>query len=136
MAEHLHHVHLFASDVDASIRYYTELVGGEVVLDAELAGARNVFIRIGSGRLHLYDQPPRHPGPGTVHHVGIQTDDIDAAVERLTAGGVALRKGVTDLGAWRYVMVPAPDDVLIELFEVSEAAIPDELRSYFEPIAR
>jgi catechol 2,3-dioxygenase-like lactoylglutathione lyase family enzyme len=132
VCNHLHHVHLFASDLDASVRFYTEIFGGEVVLDAELAGARNVFIRIGSGRLHLYDQPPARPGPGSIHHVGIQTDDLDAVMARLVTGGVSLRKGATDLGAWRYVMVPAPDEVLIELFEVSKDAIPVELRRYFE----
>jgi catechol 2,3-dioxygenase-like lactoylglutathione lyase family enzyme len=132
MRNHLHHVHLFASDLDASVRFYTEVFGGTVVLDAELAGARNVFIRIGSGRLHLYDQPPRTPGRGAIHHVGIQTDDIGAVVERLAASGVTPKKGVTELGVWRYVMVPAPDDVLIELFEVSKETIPESLRSYFE----
>ena len=131
MTSHLHHAHLFAADLDASIRFYTELLGGAVVLDAELAGARNVFIRIGSGRLHLYDQPPRRPGQGAVHHLGIQTDDLDGMVRRLEGAGVVLR-GVRDLGAWRYVMVPGPDDVLIELFEVRRDAIPAELASYFE----
>ena len=132
MPNHLHHVHLFASDLDASVRFYAELFDGEVVLDAELAGARNVFIRIGSGRLHLYDQPPKTPGRGAIHHVGIQTDDIGAVVERLAAGGVTPRKGVTELGAWRYLMVPAPDDVLIELFEVDLERLPAEFRDYFE----
>jgi len=132
MRNHLHHVHLFASDLDASVRFYTEAFGGVVVLDAELAGARNVFIRIGSGRLHLYDQPPRSPGRGSIHHFGIQTDDIGAVVERLAATGVTPKKAVTDLGVWRYLMVQAPDDVLIELFEVSTERLPDSLRSYFE----
>ena len=42
----------------------------------ELTGARNVFIRIGNGRLHLYDQPPKNPGRGSIHHFGIQTDNL------------------------------------------------------------
>jgi catechol 2,3-dioxygenase-like lactoylglutathione lyase family enzyme len=132
MHNHLHHVHLFASDLEASVRFYTEVFGGTVVLDAELAGARNVFVRIGSGRLHLYDQPPRSSGRGSIHHVGIQTDDIDAVVGRLAARGIAPAKGVTELGVWRYVMVPAPDDVLVELFEVSREKVPEALRDYFE----
>ena len=81
MRNSLHHVHVFASDVDASVRFYTEVFGGEVVLDEVLAGARNVFIRIGDGRLHLYDQPPRHSAAGSIHHVGIRTDDIAGMVE-------------------------------------------------------
>lgn len=131
MTSSLHHVHAFASDVEASIRFYTEVFGGEVVFDETVAGARNVFIRVGSGRLHLYDQPPRHAGPGSVHHLGIQTDDIPGVLGRLAARGVVPRKPVADFGFWRYVMVGAPDGILIELFEVTPDAVPEALRGYF-----
>lgn len=132
MSNHIHHVHIFAAQIERSIRFYRDIFDGEVVLDMELAGARNVFIRIGNGRLHLYDQPPKRPGRGSIHHFGIQTDEIHAVVERLREHGVALKKEVTDLGVWRYVMVPAPDDVLIELFEVDRGRLPEPLASYFE----
>jgi catechol 2,3-dioxygenase-like lactoylglutathione lyase family enzyme len=131
MRNSLHHVHVFASDIEASVRFYTEMFGGEALVDEALAGARNVFIRIGDGRLHLYDQPPRHVGAGSIHHFGIQTDDIAGMVERLRRHGVRLRKPLTELGGWRYVMVPAPDDVLIELFEVTPDRLPANLRDYF-----
>ena len=131
MRNSIHHVHAFASDVDASVRFYTEVFGGEVILDAVMAGARNVFIRIGDGRLHLYDQPPRHAGAGSIHHFGIRTDDIAGMVERLRRNGAQLRKPVTELGGWRYVMVPAPDGVLIELFEVTPERLPAQLAGYF-----
>jgi catechol 2,3-dioxygenase-like lactoylglutathione lyase family enzyme len=131
MRNSIHHVHAFASEVDASVRFYTEVFGGEVILDAVLVGARNVFIRIGDGRLHLYDQPPRHAGAGSIHHFGIRTDDIAGMVERLRRNGVPLRKPVTELGGWRYVMVPGPDEVLIELFEVTPEKLPAQLAGYF-----
>jgi catechol 2,3-dioxygenase-like lactoylglutathione lyase family enzyme len=41
---HVHHVHIFASDIDKSIKFYEEFFGGRVILDLELAGARNVFM--------------------------------------------------------------------------------------------
>jgi catechol 2,3-dioxygenase-like lactoylglutathione lyase family enzyme len=131
MRNSIHHVHAFASEVDASVRFYTEVFGGEVILDAVLVGARNVFIRIGDGRLHLYVQPPRHAGAGSIHHFGIRTDDIAGMVERLRRNGVQLRKPVTELGGWRYVMVPGPDEVLIELFEVTPEKLPAQLAGYF-----
>jgi hypothetical protein len=31
----------------------------------------------------------------------------------------------------KYIMVPAPDNVLIELFEVNKAILPAEYRDYF-----
>ncbi len=129
---HVHHVHLFASDVKKSIQFYTYGFGGKVVADLEMAGARNIFIRIGKGRVHLYDQPPKHPVRGNIHHFGIQTDDIEAVIERLKSMGLNFQKGIVDFGFWKYVMVPAPDDILIELFQVDTAQLPVELVDYFE----
>ena len=125
-------MHTFASDVEKSIKFYEEFFGGKVVLDSELAGARNVFMKIGHGRLHFYDQPPKNPGRGSIHHFGIQTDNIEEVVDKLRAGGVALRKGITDLGFWKYVMVPAPDDIPIELFQVDKSKLPPIFDEYFE----
>ena len=112
----LHHTHLFASDVDRSIAFWRDHFGATVVLDTEFAGARNVFMRIGEGRLHLYDQAPKHAGAGTVHHLGIETDELDALVARLKAAGVS----VTDVrrhAEANYAMAQAPDGILLELFQ-------------------
>lgn len=132
MENHLHHVHIFASDLDESVRFYEDFFGGRVVLDMELAGARNVFMRVGSGRIHFYDQPPKIPGRASIHHFGIQTDDIEGIVEKISSAEIPLKKGVTDFGFWKYIMVPAPDDILVELFEVDKDKVPADLRDYFE----
>ena len=131
MTCHIHHAHIFASDLDETIRFYREIFDARVVLDADLAGARNVFIAVGTGRLHLYTQAPKRPGRGSIHHIGIETDDIAAVVDRLEAWGIPLRKGITDLGVWKYVMVPAPDEVLLEVFQVDKEALPEELSDFF-----
>ena len=132
MINHLHHVHIFASDLDKSIAFYEDFFYGKIVLDIELAGARNVFMKVGNGRIHFYDQPPRFSGRGSIHHFGIQTDDIDGAVKNMKCKGVVFKKDITDAGFWKYIMVPAPDDILIELFEVDKNQIPSEFLSYFE----
>ena len=103
-----------------------------MILDSELAGARNVFIQIGKGRLHLYDQPPENPGRGSIHHFGIQTDTIEEVVDKLRVGGVILKKDITDLGFWKYIMVPAPDEILIELFQVDMTKLPPHFIDYFD----
>ena len=132
MHHHIHHVHIFASDLDKSVRFYQNFFDGTVILDMELAGARNVFMKVGSGRIHFYDQPPKFSGRGSIHHFGIQTDDIEGVVERMKAAGIPFTKNITDAGFWKYIMVPAPDDILIELFQVDKKQIPAEMLSYFE----
>jgi len=132
MQNHLHHVHIFASNINKSLQFYEEFFDGQVILDMDLAGARNVFMRIGNGRIHFYDQPPRFSGRCSIHHFGIQTDDIQSVVDQMKSKGVVFTKDITDAGFWKYIMVPAPDDILIELFEVDKKQIPPELLDYFE----
>jgi catechol 2,3-dioxygenase-like lactoylglutathione lyase family enzyme len=130
MTSNLHHVHIFAADIEASIAYYREFFGGEVILDNIFAGARNVFIKIGTGRLHFYDQARKDEARGAVHHIGIQTDDLAALVAKMRARGIIFRKEIADFGYWKYIMAPAPDGLLIEVFQIDEEKLPAELQSY------
>ena len=132
MSNHIHHVHIFASEINKTIKFYKDFFDGKVVFDMELAGARNVFMKVGNGRIHFYDQPPKLSGRGSIHHFGIQTDDIQGVADKMKSKGIVFTKDITDAGFWKYVMVPAPDDILIELFEVDKKQIPPELLDYFE----
>ena len=132
MSNHIHHVHIFASDLNKTLKFYEDLFDGKIILDMELAGARNVFMKVGNGRIHFYDQPPKFSGRGSIHHFGIQTDDIKDMVNKMRSKGVLLTKNITDAGFWKYIMVPAPDDILIELFKVNKEQIPPEFLNYFE----
>ncbi|WP_416899391.1 MAG: VOC family protein [Minwuia sp.] len=131
MSEHLHHVHLFAADLDATIGWWREHLGGEVAFDGEFGGSRNVFMRVGSGRIHFYDQPLRDEGRGAVHHIGIRTGDLAALEERLRRAGIAFRSGIRDFGAWKYIMCPAPDGVLLELFQADPEKLEGDAARYF-----
>jgi catechol 2,3-dioxygenase-like lactoylglutathione lyase family enzyme len=115
----LHHAHLFASDLDASIAFYREMFGAEVVLDAVVAGSRNVVIKIGGAHINFYDQPPKDAGKGAVHHLGIRTPDLAALVAHMASNGFEFRKPITDAGSVKYVMAMAPDGMLLELFETA-----------------
>ncbi len=132
MVSHIHHVHIFASDINESIKFYKDFFGGKIVLDTELASARNVFMKIGNGRLHFYDQPPKNTGRGSIHHFGIQTDDMEKVVNNMKSKGISFKKDIVDFGFWKYIMVPAPDDILIELFQINREKIPKELLDYFD----
>jgi catechol 2,3-dioxygenase-like lactoylglutathione lyase family enzyme len=122
----LHHAHLFATDVERSIEFWTRHFGAELLADETLMGARNVFLRVGEGRLHFYSQPPKHAGAGTVHHLGIETDDLAGLVARLREAGVSL----TDIRRHPqadYAMAQAPDGLLLELFQPHRDGVPAKL---------
>ncbi len=55
-----------------------------------------------------------------MHHLGIETDDLDALVSRMKANGFSFRNPIRDEPGFRYVMISGPDDLLMELFQVRE----------------
>lgn len=114
----LDHVHIFASDVQATVAFYRTMFGARVVYDAELVGKRNVRLDIGGTAIHIYDQRPRSADRGLVHHLGMRTDNLDRLAAHMKANGVVFRKAITEDNAFRYVMCEAPDGVLLELYEV------------------
>lgn len=128
---HLQHVHIFASNINETIDFYTRWFDGEVVWDGDVAGARNVFMKIGIGALHLYDQLPRGEGKNAVHHLGMQVVGIEEIYERMKEAGLHIPNPIRKLGGGGgYFMLGAPDNVVIEMFE--PGATRDEVvRSYY-----
>ena len=75
------------------------------------------MISIGSSKINFYDQSPKDNGRGPVHHLGIETDDLEALVMHMKSKDFEFRKPIANLGYMKYVMAEAPDRVLLELFE-------------------
>jgi len=77
-----------------------------------------IMISIGSSKINFYDQPPKDQGRGAIHHLGIETEDLKALVSHMKEKGFQFIKEINSFGPLNYVMVAAPDNVLLELFEV------------------
>ncbi|WP_375691208.1 VOC family protein [Pseudooceanicola sp. LIPI14-2-Ac024] len=127
---HMHHAHLFASDIEATIDFFRRWFDAEVAHDGPYANSRNVFLKIGIGALHLYDQPPRELGRNAVHHLGFQVVGIDDLYQRMKEGGVDLPNPIKRSGGSAYFMVAAPDNVLLEVFEPGPDR-PAEVNDYY-----
>jgi catechol 2,3-dioxygenase-like lactoylglutathione lyase family enzyme len=130
MAEDLHHVHIFASNFQATLDWWCEMLDAEVVYDGDFGGVRNAFLRIGTGGLNVYDQPPRGESMGPVHHIGVRSDDLPKVVAKMRDRGVEFRSGIREFGQWRYIMCAAPDGVLLELFQADADLEPAAVATY------
>jgi len=75
------------------------------------------MVRVGDGRLNFYEQEPRDLGRNAIHHLGIQIDGLSELAERLIEAGLTKPNSVRVLPELDYLMVEAPDGVLLELFE-------------------
>lgn len=127
---HLQHIHLFASNIDETIAFYTKWFDARIAWDGDYGGARNVFMKIGIGAIHLYEQSPRDLGRNAVHHLGMQAVGLHDIYDRMKAAGVQLPNPIREHSGGGYFMVKAPDDVLIEVFEAGTGRDPRVLEYY------
>jgi len=50
MPNHVHHAHLFAANIDDSLKFYQEMFRAEILADLNMAVLRNVFTSSLPGR--------------------------------------------------------------------------------------
>jgi len=118
----LDHVHIFSSDAAATVEFFKTMLGATVVWDEVVAGVRGIRLQIGRGFVNVYDQPPKAPRGGAVHHLGVETDDLAGLVRSMSTRGFVFRNPIREDKSFKYVMIAGPDDLLIELFECHEPA--------------
>ena len=113
MIKSIDHINIVVSDLERSVRFYTEILGFREVRRAELEGVwieqivglRNVRGRVvylvspsGEPRIELlcYDSPPgkrldENSASNTIglRHIALRTSDIRAAIKKLNDAGIA-----------------------------------------------
>ena len=116
----LDHVHIFSTDLSATVEFFQKMLGATLVWDEDAAGARTLRLKLGTAFVHVYEQPPKAQRGGAIHHIGIETDDLDRLVAHMKANGHKFRNEVKEEPKFRYVMTTGPDDLLLELFQCNE----------------
>ena len=67
-----------------------------------------------------------------VHNALLQEETVRRKIEaRLRANGIPFRSDIRDFGAWKYIMCPAPDGVLLELFQADPDKLDGDAAKYF-----
>jgi catechol 2,3-dioxygenase-like lactoylglutathione lyase family enzyme len=143
----LHHVGITVKDLDASIRFYHDLLGLEFsneptpwfespelgpAVGVPGASLRQVSLLVGDTTLELleYKSPPsetREPLKSNnigASHVAFLVDDIEATKSELEAKGITFFSAVNVvdegvLAGWRWVYFADPDGYPLELVEVA-----------------
>lgn len=120
MAFAIEHASIRCRNMEASIEYYQRMFGAKVRLRRNLSNSKKiVFLRIGDSMLELMDfGPAAEPVDPRDHygicHIGIKTDDFEAAYQDLKA------KGAEFLGE---PFEPTPGIRLVFLKELNGAVI-------------
>ena len=91
-----HHIAVQTVDYEASVRFYTEVMGMSEVVGFESEGRRAVILDIGDGsHMELFEpipgtQPSNDATGNVVFHFALQTTDIESALERVRAAGMEI----------------------------------------------
>ncbi len=118
------HTMVRISDVDASLRFYCDLLGLEEVRRRESERGRFTLIFLAApgdpdAQIELtYNWDPEDYGGGrNFGHLAYAVDDIYAICERLSEGGVTINRPPRD---GRMAFVRSPDGISIELLQRGE----------------
>jgi len=129
-----HHVAIRARDFDASVRFYTDVLGFVPTVAWGEAPKRATMLDTGDGNyLEIFERPNQPPPPadqeGAILHFALRTDDTDAALSRARDAGVTVTMEPTDVDIpntcdarpsplpVRIAFFRGPDGEVIELFQ-------------------
>jgi catechol 2,3-dioxygenase-like lactoylglutathione lyase family enzyme len=120
---------IVSADVERSRRFYTDVLGGETVLEGEpaIVALANGWIIINTGGPPTDDKPtvtlesPRDPGR-TSSFLNIRVADIHAVYEQWSARGAEFLTPPTDRGQELRCYMRDPDGHLIEVGQTTASA--------------
>lgn len=121
----LEHVGIMVANVDASVKFYTEVLGmkhlGTMMhTNGVIKLGFLAFEEAGETQVELIEgYPSELPAEGKVHHIAFTVDKLEDEIERLRALGVTARDSeITTLpNGSRYFFFYGPDGEIFELFE-------------------
>ena len=118
----IEHVSIRCRDLEASIGYYQKMFGARVMLRRNLPNSKQIaYLQIGDTMLELMDfGPAAEPVDSREHygvtHIGIKTDDFDAAYRDLKAKGADfLGEPFEPAPGIRLVFLRDPNGAILEL---------------------
>ncbi len=122
MSYTIEHLAIRCRDIDASVNYFQNLFGAQVILHRYLTqGRRIVFLRLGDTMLELMSmgqaaEPVDAREHYGVHHIGIKTNDFESALKELKAKGAEfLGEPFEPTPGIKLVFIREPNGAVIEL---------------------
>ena len=126
MFKRIDHVELIPSDIEKTIKFYTDILGFTLAERKAVEGIgmlkEYVYLELGDTRLELMSYAEFGPKPKKAIHVGygaisIEVDDMELAMAHLKEKGVTISAEPLDLGHCIRAEIKDPDGLSIELMQ-------------------
>ena len=124
------HTMVRVSDLEASLRFYCELLGLREVRRRENESGRFTLVFLAAPgdedaqvELTYNWDPEKYTGGRNFGHLAYEVDDIYATCQKLMDSGVTINRPPRD---GRMAFVRSPDEISIELLQRGDALAPQE----------
>jgi catechol 2,3-dioxygenase-like lactoylglutathione lyase family enzyme len=135
MSIRINHVSVNARDLQASVAFYTDVLGAEPIPTPNF-GLPVQWLALGRTQLHLFE---RDLTPTSHHHFAVAVDDLEPVYR------AADRRGAFDFDAFGNNLVQLPGDMvqlylrdpagnLVEIDMAGVDRLPDDLRAQLTPL--
>ncbi|GEP97417.1 SMU1112c/YaeR family gloxylase I-like metalloprotein [Chitinophaga cymbidii] len=122
----VHHIAIICSDYERSKRFYTEVLGFDIMQETFRAARQSWKLDLSLQGVYIIelfsfpDPPPRPSRPEALglRHLAFEVDDVDAAVHALQAKQVSTEPvRVDELTGKRFTFFTDPDGLPLEIYE-------------------
>lgn len=126
MINKVHHIAIICRDYEVSKRFYTDILGLQVIREVYRAERKSYKLDLGlNGEyiIELFSFPdpvarPSRPEAVGLRHLAFEVDDIDAFVVRLNELGVVAEMiRIDEFTGKRFTFIADPDLLPIEFYE-------------------
>jgi glyoxylase I family protein len=126
MFDRIHHVAIICSDYDKSKRFYTEVLGCEVLRETYRAERQSYKLDLKVGgdyqiELFSFPNPPKritNPEAAGLRHLAFEASDFETAISQLKARGVQFEPPrIDELTGKKFIFFRDPDKLPLELYE-------------------
>lgn len=113
----LNHLHLKTRDPEKTVKFYVDNLGAKIVNQSPRGGYRLNLHGLELNVTKFLDDQTREQRYG-MEHIAIDTDELDALVEKLKKQGIHILEQTVVSGGRRVCFFEGPDGVQLEFIEI------------------
>jgi lactoylglutathione lyase len=115
----LNHLHIKTRDPEKTARFYVDTFGAKILSKSPRGGYRLDLLGLDLNVTDFLTDQTREQKYG-MEHIAIDTDELDAVVEKLKAQGIHILEQTVVSGGRRVCFFEGPDGVQLEFIEMKK----------------